>query len=333
VISPSVRPFGIRDLPVLRGARQIHVPLSYPEIALYSPLSDMLSALPYGRRFSRVFLALEDDEICGLIQLRPEPREYRWVVTGLAATDSGAESDEEHRVEIWNHLLRYSAFAAGLAGAKRVHAAAPVDGPASQALHRAGFSTYAHQTLLLAHRLRPPDPQDGMVREQEPSDAWSIHHLYHLATPRAVQYAEAFSSNHWDVRRRLNARVRGFLIEHKQVVVAYAQITTKGRLCAMEVIVQPDELGLLPTLVWQSCQLAGIDGRCTIWVSVPDYHREYLTPLDGLGFQEVGRQALMVRYTAVPACVPEAKRISVVAEITERLPARAPSYFAPRHRS
>lgn len=331
--APSVRPFGIRDLPVLRGARQIHVPLSYPEIALYSPLSDMLSVLPYGRRYSRVFLALEGDEIRGLVQLRPEPREYRWVVTGLAATESGAESGDDRRVEIWNHLLRYSAFAAGLAGAKRVQAAAPVDGPASQALHRAGFTTYAQQTLMLAHGLRRPEPQDEVVREQEPSDAWSIHHLYHLATPRAVQYAEAFSSNHWDVRRRLNARVRGFLIERRQVVVAYAQITRKGRLCAMEVMVQPDDLELLAPLVWQSCQLAGVDGRCTVWVSVPDYHQEYLAPLEGLGFQEVGRQALMVRYTAVPACVPEAKRIPVVTEITERLPARAPSFYAPRHRS
>jgi hypothetical protein len=328
-----VRPFGIRDLPGLRRARQVYVPLSYPEVSLYSPLTDLLAAFPYGRRYSRVLLAVEDDRILGLVEVRPEMREYRWVVTGLASMGEATDERNPRRLEIWDGLLRHATYLAGLSGAKRLHAAAPIDGLAAEALRRAGFSAYAQQTLMLAHGLRPPDVREEVVREQDPSDAWSVHQLYHVATPRPIQYAEAFSSNHWNVGRRLPSRVRGFLIDRQQGVAAYCLVTTRGRICALEVLVQPDEVELLSWLVWRSCLLSGVDARSTVWVAVPDYHREYLQHLERMGFQEVGRQTLMVRYAAVTVCVPEARRSSVMAELAERLPARAPSFYAPRHRS
>jgi hypothetical protein len=51
---------------------------------------------------------------------------------------------------------------------------------------------------------------------------------------------------------------------------------------------------------------------------------EYIPVLESLGFSVVGRLASMVRYTTSPVCEQQSRWAHVVADVIERLPARAP---------
>jgi hypothetical protein len=321
-----VRQIGITDIPRLRGLRRAHVSLVFPDAMHTSQFEDVLAAVPLGRRYSRVFVSGPDDAPRAMVELRPEPEDYRWVVTGLGAQAMNECSSQEEIVDLWSSVLSYAASAAGFDGAKRVHASVPVDGVAFQSLLHAGFSVYSHQSVLLAHGLHLDigDAEDVRVREREPSDTWSIHHLYHLTTPRPVQYAEALTSNHWDSRRTLSLRTRGYVIDDRDGLAGYCQVRGRGNHHTVDVMLLPGKLHMLDALISQTVKLAKINPDEPIWVAVPDYHREYSLMFRSLGFQEVGRQASLVRYTMVPVCEHSSRWANVVTDVIERLPTRTP---------
>lgn len=323
VATISVRPLTVSDLPGLRSVLQAQVLLNYPQTVLDHRLSGFLAALPYGRRYRQAFVAEVDGTITAFAEFQPEPWNYRWMVARLGA--GSPELNEAGWETAWRELLRYAAQVAGAAGIKRLGATAPAEGSAYDALRQVGFTPYAQETLLLAQGLQTTGRDQGFVREQEPSDAWSIHQLYHLATPRAIQYADAFTSNHWDVGRRAGLRVRGFLIERGQEVAAYCQVTSRGHRHVIDVLTQQGESHLLQILVPAALAKAGITDKDTIWSGVPDYHTDYLDHLEIIGFRPSSRLALMVKYIAVPADVPDLRPAMIPGAI-DPLSIRAPSY-------
>ncbi len=320
----SIRQIGVTDIPRLWRFRRDRVALAIPDAVYHSHIDDLMAALPVGRRFARAFVAESEAAIKAMIELHPERDEYRWVVTALGARVLGGDEVEDEVIRVWAELLGYSARVAGHSGAKRVHATVPVDTVAQRAMIRAGFSIYGHQTVLLAHELHAPDVEEPPVREREPSDAWSIHHLYHLTTPRPVQYAEALTSNHWDARRALNAETRGFVMECDGTLVGYCQVMHRKDCYALEVIMAQDKLDLVPSLIGQSIRLADVGKDDQVWISVPDYHLEFIPALEEMGFEEQTRQALMVRYTMVPVNGYQSRWVHAVSDVIERLPARTP---------
>lgn len=320
----SIRQIGITDIPRLRRIRQSRISLVVPDEVYQGHLDDVKAALPVGRRFARAFIAESDNSVSAMLELRPEPEDFRWILTSMGALVRRGEELPEEVSLLWSELLGYAARVAGRSGAKRVHATVPIDSLVQRTLARAGFSVYGHQTVLLAHELHLSDKTEVPVREREPSDAWSIHHLYHLTTPRPVQYAEALTSNHWDVRRTLSAQTRGFVLDGDGELGGYCQIMNRGSCHVLEVLLAPDQLGSLPALVRQAIKLDRVDDHATVWATVPDYRREYLPALEAMGFREAARQALMVRYTMVPVNGYHSRWVNVVADVIERLPARSP---------
>lgn len=316
---PRVQPITLRNLAAARHACHTLVPLSYPDVAFSSPRMGWLAAVPYGRRWSRAFIATGEG-VCALAALRPALGDYSWQLVSL-----GTASDPEATTSAWLALLGQAAMDAGMSGAKRLHADAPLDGPVAEVLVRAGFTIYARASLLLAQGLRRADGAELALRPQEPSDDWSIHHLYHSLTPKAVQYAEAFSSTHWHVPWRPRAAERGFVLDGREGLEGYCRVTTCGRQVALELLLAPERPALLPRLVIGALKASGVglDGR--VWVRVPDYLTEYLDPLEETGFQDVDTRALMVRYTGIPIVVPAPRRLTLVRSVAERLPSRVPA--------
>lgn len=325
----SVRPIGIRDIASLRHLQSVHVSLAAQQALMYHLGADVLAAFPMGRRYWRAYVATVNSEVRALVELQPEPRDFRWQVTRLAAgvPDRDASIDV---VDLWTELLAQAVRAAGGSGAKRLHAVSPLDGPAYEALRRATFTAYAQQTALLAHGLHPHDRDQISLREQEPSDAWSIHQLYHLATPRPIQYAEAFTSNHWDTGRRAGWRIRGFLAERGHEVTAYCRVTSRGRRHVVDVLTLPGEARLVRAIVPQAVARVGDWRRDAIWIAAPDYFSDQVSHLESLGFTPVERQTRMVRYTAVEVRARH-RSLHLVPEVAERLPARVPTYSVASH--
>ena len=324
----SVRSINIRDIPSLHDLHRVDVAVGLPRVATVEFGSGLLGSLPFTRRFHRVFVATLDDRLAALVELEPYAREYRWVVASLAV--SPALDSEETWIELWSEILLHSVRAAGSSGAKRLHAAPPTDGPAFEALRRASFSVFANQTTLLAHGLHLDGHEEIPIREQEPSDAWSIHQLYHLATPQPVQHAEAFTSNHWDTRRDAGSVVRGFLVDRGHQVAGYCRVRAWRRTHVLELLALPGEAHLFGSLVPEALSRVGVGRKDSVWVSVPDYAMDQVSFLDILGFEPVDRQARMVRYTAVPVRSRVAPRLQLVPEVGERLAPRLPALSSPR---
>lgn len=317
----AIHPIGLRDVIALRRVSQLLVPLSYPEVAFATPNGGWLAALPLPLAHRYAYLA-EASAPCGLAVARAESGDFRWVLESLGAADGLAEA----RCDLWAGLLSHTVASAGCAGAKRVHADAPLDGLVHEALVRAGFSAYARGTLMLAQGLHPAGAEEVPLRGQEPSDSWSIQHLYHQVTPKAVQYAEAFNSTHWQAGRRLRSSERGFLAERASGIVAYCRVFTSGRQMAIEVMALPDQLRLVPALVRQAVRAVGLGQSGHVWALVPDYHGEYVAELERIGFAPVDRRAQMVRYTGVPVAAAEHRLLSLVSNVAERLPSRVPAH-------
>lgn len=324
----SVRSIGIRDIPNLHDLHSVHVEVGMSPGTTRQLSAGLLGSLPVTRRLRRVFVATLDDRLAALVELEPYPRDYRWLVTRLAASPS--VDSEAGWVELWSELLLHAVRAAGQAGAKRLHAAPPPDGPAYEALRRASFNAYAQQTTLLAQGVHLDHGVSTVVREQEPSDAWSIHQLYHVATPYPIQHAEALTSNHWDARRDAGCVVRGFLVDRGHQVAAYCRVRSRRRTHVLEILTLPEEAPLLASLLPESLRRAGVGSRDSVWVSVPDYQTEHLPYLQSLGFRPIDRQARMVRYTAVPVRSRAMPRLQLVPEVGERLAPRLPSLSSPR---
>lgn len=322
----TVRPIGIRDLTGFRSLRRVPLCLGYGSAPVSQTGAGVLASLPVTRRYWCGYVATVDHQVRGAVELQPEPRDYRWVVAALAAGSEFEADSPTPLVEMWEALLIAAIRAAGAAGAKRLHACAPLEGPALEALLHANFTVYAHQTTLLAHGLHAGAEGGAVIREQEPSDAWAVQQLYQRATPQPVQFAEAFTTNHWDAGRRAPWRTRAFLVEREQQVVAYCRVTSRGNRHIVDALALPDAVAVLRELVPQALARSGAGTSDELWVNVPDYHSHYISHLEAVGFAVVGRQARMVRYTAVPARSRVTRALHLVPEVGEPLTARFPTY-------
>jgi hypothetical protein len=130
VSAKTVRQIGIIDIPRLRNLRRAHVSLVFPDAIHPSQFEDMLATMPLGRRYARVFVTGPDESPSAMVELRPEPEDFRWVVTGLGTRKTDEQDPAHDVVDYWRALLTFAVRAAGADGAKRVHASVPLDGPA-----------------------------------------------------------------------------------------------------------------------------------------------------------------------------------------------------------
>ena len=296
--SVIVRSVSIRDLVAGRRPAQVRVELGYPDAVASRTVVDFLAMFPAGRSHWREYVALADGQVVAAVDVHPEPADYRWVLMALSAA---MVDDARWPVPYWSALAQHVARIAGLSGAKRLHAAVPIDSPAYEALWRAGFTPYAQQTVLMARGL-PVHPgwPEATVRELEPSDAWSVHQLYHLATPHGVQDAEAFTSNHWQTRIP-GVRLRRVVMEQNEGLVGYCQVASGRGHHVVELLIRPGTNEIIGPLLAAALAERPVRDSDVVWAMVPDYHIEYLPALTQLGFVPAGRRALMVRFAGRPA--------------------------------
>ena len=129
-------------------------------------------------------VALVDGELCAYMVFRPQASRYRWDVLAVAAGSPRLDATDDVCIELWSALLEYAIKQAGEAGAKRLFATAPDDGAAYESLRATGFEQYAQFMILPGTRPGGPVGLPEGMREQDDSDVWSIHQLYHHVTPR-----------------------------------------------------------------------------------------------------------------------------------------------------
>lgn len=290
-------------------------------------IADPLSALPVSRRVRKSFVASMNGEPVGLIDLISDPQNHRWVISRIATSRSLYGEHDSARDAVWRELAIQAIRSAGAARAKRVHATVPDGCPVAECLEETGFSAYAQDTVLMAHRL-PSEKRTGVARRQEPSDVWSIHQLYHSVTPRSVQYAEALTSNFWDTVLPGQAPARAYVIEDGFEIVAHCRVTGISGRPVLHVMVQQDAMEMLEPLVADVLADISRGSKEEVTLIVPDYLQEYLTPLRHLGFEQAGRQTRYVKYTVVPRRMHVRGLEELAREVPERAVAGTPTLYS-----
>ncbi|MEX1158253.1 MAG: hypothetical protein WEC79_04920 [Thermomicrobiales bacterium] len=293
----------------------------------------LLATIPANLRQERVYVALVDGELCAYVSFRPQSSRYRWDVLGVAAGSPRLDATDDVCVELWSALLEYSVKQAGEIGAKRLFATVPDDGPAHDSLRLAGFERIARFMILARSRLPGPVGLPEGMREQDDSDVWSIHQLYHHVTPRAVQFAEALTSAVWElpqrkIVRRMTAmppRPTAFVLDTRNGVQAYCGFHVRRGSALARLLISPEYRAQASAFVLAAASEAGVDPNCRLRVVVPDYASELVSGFEDAGFEFELERTAMVRHTTAPAVI-HTRLAPIPADVGERVPRGIPTY-------
>lgn len=338
----AVRPLTPLDLPALRHVRQrcdqLLLPTA-PRPLLPDGAQRALATIPANWLPERAYVALVDGELCAMIELRPSAEQFRWDLVALSAGSPRLEANDDVCAELWLALLEYAIQRAGEARAKRLFAAAEEGYASYRALRAAGFEPYSRATVMSGVRAGMPIELPTGMRMQEPSDVWSIHQLYSHVTPRAVQFAEAQTSDAWELPRRSTwkrvARAvaqrdsdpRAFVLDSgEHGIIGYCRVERVGVAATLHLIVSQDAADRAVPFALAAANDAGIGARCRLRLTIPGYASELIGRFEAAGFIIEDERHLLVRHTTAPAVV-HARLAPLPADARERVPRGVPSYY------
>lgn len=305
-------------------------PLEHPRLLGAS----LASFAPGGNDRPQVYVSLIDNEICGYIVAERDDRHYRWNLRNVGAGSERLEATEDACIELWSALLEYAVVRAGESGARRLFAGVEEGSMAHAGLCNVAFVPYCRMLVLSGGRRGAQVAEPAGFREQHASDVWSIHQLYHRATPRPVQFAEALTSDEWSIPRRRDRlpvvgdgyRQYGYVLEADDSVTAFVRITRRRTVAFVSLLVQPDTEQPVADLVASALRRAGVSRREAVVVGVADYLQECVGPLEQLGLAIDEERLLMVKHTTAAAVVhPRLVPLPSVSRRERRAARRAPS--------
>jgi hypothetical protein len=331
IVCRKLRARDVRHL--VSNCRLVHVDQPDSLIERSGLLGFALQGLrPFGRLNPITNLAFADGErFLAFSQFRQHNTDRRWTLSGIGLAN-GLFAPER----VVQDLLEFSAKRAGNKGVKRLFARVPSDSPIRSALDHVGFEAYMREDLYLLERITTLAPVESKVREQEQSDTWAVHQLYHASVPKHVQSAEAWTSHQWDVGREKPKKNswRSFVLDADHQIAAYARVRTGAKVAVIDIMYLPDYRddleGFCGGVIDQAIRSGGAN---RVFVTVRAHQSELMTILDRIGFRSVRRQDLLIKYTAAKVTAKAADAVVLApVEARERVPKRVPTFLSRRFR-
>jgi hypothetical protein len=318
-----IRAMGLRDLPGLLRMRGGGVRLASPEsqVSGYTPLRGVVQGRWNPLRGERVrsYVAVANRQPVAFLQARersPQQR-HKWDILYVGAARGEAGATPERRAELWTALLDYTTAAAGRRGVQRLYAKTPERSEIAEAFRAAGYVRYGEETLYLLYGHRTAEADAGREveppRPQAPGDTWALHQLYTLTAPKPVQFAEALTSHRWELPGQslvpLGTRPResGLIVEHaghEHEIAIYCRVGQLGRRAWLEFVFEPEARDQLEPVLGSILRSLSPGPGERIYCAVREFQHELGGALEGYGFEAVGVQDLLVRYTTVTARAP-----------------------------
>lgn len=275
---------------------------------------------------SDVIVAAVDDELCAYIVFERGDESYRWNLCWLGAGSPRVDATAEVATELWVALLEEGIRWAGRAGARRLFAYCAPDSVEYESLLQAGFTGFTSYDVLrgsFKRGLRESLP----IREQHESDLWSIHQLYNRVTPRPVQYAEAFTSDAWDVdsESRVPFRHRqriGFVLPTSDGIGAACHINLATPYPMVSVLCDDHHAPSIPAIVADALELASLHG--TVDIVLPAYQLDRMNLFLNVGFTVRNQVIATVRHTTATTVQMPVK--AEVVSMSEARPAVSVTY-------
>lgn len=269
----------------------------------------------------------KDGNLQGFVQFRHDVPDRRWILTAM-----GIANECQDGMRASTELLEFSIARAGSRGVKRLFARVPTESSFVEPLVAVGFEAYMSETVLRLGNadIRRSASQAG-IRQQETTDTWAVHQLYHGSSPRHVQFAEAWTSHRWDVHTglRTDKYWRSFVMEDGFQIVAWARVRRAGNVASLEFMYSPDHVSMLVPFVESVLTRVRLEADVRqVFVAARAHQAELETTLLNAGFLAIGSQDLMIKYTAAKVTANATEFVPIPAtEALERVPRRVPTYL------
>jgi hypothetical protein len=315
----TIRAMGGRDLPGLLQMRRGGARLDLPDALVcdYTPLTGLVRGRWNPLRGARIrtYVAATNRAPLGFVQVRERATDARnkWDLLYLGAARASAVSGAGRRVDLWTALLDYVTVAAGRRGIQRLYAKVPGEGEAAEAFHSSGYTRYGEETLFLLERQPEHDEGDAeplAIRPQAPGDTWALHRLYTLTAPKGAQFAEAYTSQHWELPRRRaifaqgGPREAGFVVERGHEIAIYCRVARQGNRARLEFVYEAAARELLPQTLRAIVRWLDPGPGERLYCTAREFQAELARALQDCGFAAKEVQDVLVRYTVVSARTP-----------------------------
>lgn len=268
----------------------------------HRPFWFALQCLLHGTGRDRAMLVYRDRSVGATVQSqgrsgRPE-QDITWLsVSGYNA--DGMPSDHD----VWFRLLERLCISAGLNNVQRLYVATWRERSEIREIFRQlGFQAYTHRYIL---QLCGPDWDQGTklspMRTQSRQDAWAIHKLYGCITPHLVQHAEFRTPRDWmlPLTKRWNiSQQKGWVLGSSDEMQAYLHMMSGPASHVLNVLIHPDARDIVTDVL--RFGLSQILDSRPVYLLLREYHQELLKPLQGLGFEMMSEQTLLVKSMGVP---------------------------------
>ncbi len=273
----------------------------------------------------RLFVARADHRLLGYALFREGALDQRWVVESV-----GAAMGIYAAGPVWEELLKHGVIAAGLEGVKRLYAGIPATSPVRTAARRTGFVPYASEVVHVAEKAPRRPAGREIARPQRPADLWAVHQLYTSVVPKQVQYAEALTSQCWDVPRKRQLGGYGcqaWLVEEGHQIVAYARVDSRPDAHLLSVLARPDRRVVAEDLLATVMSRLAVESPRPVYCHLRGYQAELSHLLEDAGFQPEGSRDLHVKYTTSPSRVPAVESVVFTADVKEPSVHRVPTFL------
>jgi hypothetical protein len=298
-----VRSFTLRDLALVRRLSEQGVSL-HAESALADdlhPLRGALTSMVVGGNFPTFVFKSEEREGTGFIQLLlEEDRHHAHILylspamepsaidvdTGaLAALSAGSSS-------AWLALLDQAVAEVGRQGVHSLVAEVDERGPELPVLRQAGFAVYTRQDIwLFDGRTDRLDKSESAIQllPYLSSDDWDIQLLYANTVPRLVQLVEPvpplMTVDGWVLR------------DDRNDLAAFIHVYEGSAATWLRFFIHPNAEADAGEIVKTTLQTEVERGKKSIYCCVRRYEGWLPAALESTGFQILGSQAVLVKYT------------------------------------
>jgi len=255
------------------------------------------------------WVSVQGQTVRGVVSARRRATRQAWEIDSLIAADQEPET-------VAFTLFDQVVAGAVRAGAQKVFLRLEAGSDLLTAAHRAGFVSFARETLLRLDGAHPTDapPPRVHLRSHEKGDSYALYQLYSRATPQDVRRHEAVTFQEWLAAQETRGRGRGRLDmvgEQQSRALAWVRATRESDLGRLDLIVHPDACNETEAVL--AAGLSALKQEQPVYCLVREYARPVRERLEGAGFAACGEYVSLVKRLALPVREPRRTRVPVPA--------------------
>lgn len=268
----------------------------------YHPFWFVVRCILQGTGRDREAMVYRDGDVLATAHAQGIADRPEQTIRYLAVHGPGNQS-EHSDYDIWYRLLERLCVNAGHQEIQRLYTSvwSQQQAEIGEIFRQLGFQAYTQNAVL---QLSGPDWDQGTtlypMRVQLRRDAWAVHKLYGAITPPLVQQAEARSPRTWmppHTRGWQRVRRRAWVSGSEDELGAYLHILSGPEAYVFTLLIHPEVRDHVTDVV--RFGLTQLPDSRPVYLVLREYHQEFIDPLQSLGFQLAGQQALLVKSMVV----------------------------------